>query len=277
MWSSSPSTTRLKPLDGVLELYVAAGATGELLGDVERLREEALDLASAGDGDFVVLRELVDTEDGDDVLEVLVALQDLFHRAGDVVVLVTDDARVENARRRRERVHRGVDAELGDLARQVRRRVEMRERRRHARVGVVVSGDVDGLDRRDRALVRRRDPLFQVPELGRERRLVADGGRHAAEKGRHFHAREGVAVDVVDEQEHVLAFFVAEVLGDGETGERDPEANSRRLVHLTVDERRLLDNAGTLSSRARGRCLHACARPRRRTRRSRRAGWRCCG
>ncbi len=47
-----------------------------------------------------------------------------------------------------------------------------------------------------------------------QRRLVADGGRHAAEQRRHFRARLREAEDVVDEEQHVLAFGVAEVLGD---------------------------------------------------------------
>src|SRR4051794_10774493 len=43
---------------------VLARGAGELLGDVERLREEALDLAGTLDGDLVLVRELVDAEDG---------------------------------------------------------------------------------------------------------------------------------------------------------------------------------------------------------------------
>src|SRR6185295_12025877 len=68
--------------DGVLARGVVAGEAGELLGDVERLREEALDLARPPDDDLVLFRQLVDAEDGDDVLQVLVPLQDLLHPAG---------------------------------------------------------------------------------------------------------------------------------------------------------------------------------------------------
>lgn len=39
------------------------------MGDLEGLGEEALDLAGAGDGHLVLLRQLVHTQDGDDVLE----------------------------------------------------------------------------------------------------------------------------------------------------------------------------------------------------------------
>src|SRR5512138_3850070 len=63
----------LEAADRVLQLDVLALVAGELLGDVERLGEEALHLAGARDGELVVLGELVHAEDGDDVLEVLVA------------------------------------------------------------------------------------------------------------------------------------------------------------------------------------------------------------
>src|ERR671930_2688849 len=160
-------------LDRVLELHVLAGRAGELLGDEVRLRQEALDLARAGDDEAVLVGELVDAEDGDDVLEVLVALEHLLDAGRRPVVLVGDDSRLESARERVERVHRGVDALLHDRAREHRRRVEVREGVRGRRVGEVVGRHVDRLHRGDRALVRRGDALLELAHLGRERRLVA--------------------------------------------------------------------------------------------------------
>ena len=79
--------------DGVRARDVDAREAGELLGDEERLREEALDLAGAADDELVFFRQLVDAEDGDDVLQVAVALEDLLHPAGDAVVVLADDTR----------------------------------------------------------------------------------------------------------------------------------------------------------------------------------------
>ena len=160
--------------DRVGNRHVLAGDARELLGDEERLRQELLDLAGARHRQLVLLGELVDAEDRDDVLQVLVALQHLLHRPGDVVVLVADDSRVEDARRRGQRIDGRIDAELDDRARQVGRRVEVRERRRRGRVGVVVGRHVDRLDRGDRALLRRGDALLELAHLGQQRRLVAD-------------------------------------------------------------------------------------------------------
>ncbi|MEZ5287021.1 MAG: hypothetical protein R2712_19890 [Vicinamibacterales bacterium] len=190
----------------------AALAARELRGHEEGLREEPLNLAGAGHGAPVFLGQLVDAEDGDDVLQVLVALQDLLHLARDVVVLVADDARIQDARAGRQRVHGGVDAELRDLARQVGRRVEVREGGGRRRVRVVVGGHVDGLHRGDGPLLGRGDALLQLAHLGEQGRLVADGGGHAAQERRHLGARLREAEDVVDEQQNVLALGVTEML-----------------------------------------------------------------
>ena len=49
---------------------------------------------------------------------------------------------------------------------------------------------------------------------------------------RHFRAGLGEAEDVVDEEQHVLAFDVAEIFGLGQARQSDAGAGARRLVHL---------------------------------------------
>src|SRR5690606_38766369 len=64
-----------EPLDGVGEIDELAGRAGEHFGDMERLRQETLDLAGARDGELVLFRQFVHAENGDDVLKRFVALQ----------------------------------------------------------------------------------------------------------------------------------------------------------------------------------------------------------
>src|ERR1039458_3230080 len=64
----------LEAADRLGDRHVGAGGTGELFGDKERLGEEALDLAGPLHGELVLVGELVDTEDRDDVLELLVEI-----------------------------------------------------------------------------------------------------------------------------------------------------------------------------------------------------------
>ena len=89
------------------------------------------------------------------------------------------------------------------------------------------------------------DALLEHAHLLGQCRLVAHRGRHAAQQCRDFRSRQRVAIDVVDEHQHVAA-FVAEVLGNGQAGERHAQAIARRLVHLAVHQRHLVDDAAVL-------------------------------
>ncbi|EAA00316.4 AGAP012078-PA [Anopheles gambiae str. PEST] len=226
-------------LDGFLQRHQLAGVAGEHLGDLERLRQEALDLAGAGDRQLVLLGQLIHTQDGDDVLERLVVLQDLLHATGDVVVLGADDVRVHDTRGRIERIDRRVDAQLGDGTRQHGGGVQVSEGGGRSRIGQIVSGHVDGLHRRDRALLRGGDALLHATHVRGQGRLVTDGGRDTTQQGGHLRTGLGEAENVVDEQQHILTLLVAEVLGHGQAGQRDTGTGARRLVHLAVHQRDL--------------------------------------
>src|SRR3546814_4913549 len=69
-----------------------------------------------------------------DLLQLLVALEDLLHADRAVVVRLADVLRVEDPRGRRQRVHGRVDTERGDLTRELGGRVQVGERRRRRRV-----------------------------------------------------------------------------------------------------------------------------------------------
>ena len=112
-----PFDDLLEPADGVSDSHVLAVEAGELLGHEERLREKLLNLSRARHRELVLLGELIDAQNRDDVLQILVPLQDLLHGAGDAVVLVADDSRIQDAGRRRQRIDGGVDTELRNRAR----------------------------------------------------------------------------------------------------------------------------------------------------------------
>ncbi len=138
----------------------------------------------------------------------------------------------------------------GDVAAEHGGRVQVGEGGGRRRVGQVVGGHVDGLHRGDRALVGRGDALLQIAHLGGQGRLIAHRRGDAAQQRRHFRAGLGEAEDVVDEEQHVLALLVAEVLGLGQAGQGDAGAGARRLVHLAVDQGAAgaLGRAGSLGS-----------------------------
>ncbi len=111
-------------------------------------------------------------------------------------------------------------------------------------VSQVVGRDVDRLNRGDRTLAGRGDTFLQLTHLGGQRRLVTNRRRDTAEQRRNLGAGLGEAEDVVDEEQHVLALFVAEVFGNGQCRKRDTGTGTRGLVHLAVDQGGLVENAG---------------------------------
>ena len=58
------------------------GRAREHFSHVERLRQETLDLPSAGHGQLVFRSQFVHAQNGDDVAQFLVALQGTLHSAG---------------------------------------------------------------------------------------------------------------------------------------------------------------------------------------------------
>ena len=151
-------------------------------------------------------------------------------------MFLPDDFRRERAGVRGQRIHGGINAEFRDGTFQHDGRVQMRERRRRRGVGQVVGGHVNGLEARDGTFLGRGDAFLQVAHFGGERRLITDGARRAAQQRGHFGTGLRETENVVNEQQHVLIFFVAEILGDGERGQRHAETRAGRLVHLAVNQ-----------------------------------------
>ena len=106
----------LEAADRLGERRHLALLAGERLGHDERLRQELLDAPGPVHDLLVFLAQLLDAEDGDDVLQFAVALQDLLHAAGDGVVLLADVLRIENVGCTTPADRRRVDALLGNAA-----------------------------------------------------------------------------------------------------------------------------------------------------------------
>ena len=73
-----------------------SGNASELFGHVGVLREELFDAPGARHGDFIFFGEFVHTQDGDDVLEFLVLLEDHLYPGRSFVVVLAHVARVED-------------------------------------------------------------------------------------------------------------------------------------------------------------------------------------
>ena len=161
-------------------------------------------------------------------------------------MLPAHDLGAEDAAGGIQRVHGGVDAQGRNGAAEHRGGVQMGEGGGGGGVGQVVGRHVNSLDGRNGALLGGGDALLQSAHFGGQRRLVAHGAGHAAQQCGHLGTRLGETEDVVDEEQHVLVFLIAEILGHGQSGKPHAHTGSRRLVHLAVDQGSLVDDAAFL-------------------------------
>lgn len=170
--------------NGVLKVDKLALDTSEDLGDSERLAQETLDLTGTLDSELVGLRQLVHTQNGDDVLERLVLLEDLLDAGGDLVVLLTDDTGVKHTRLGVERVDSRVDTQLGNTTGQHSGGVQVGKGGGGGRVGQIVSRDVDGLDGGNRTLLGGGNTLLHTTHVDGEGGLVTDGRGDTTQQSR---------------------------------------------------------------------------------------------
>ena len=111
-WSHLPSADLLEAADRVGQRRDFARLAGEHLGHQERLREEPLHPPGPVHHQLVLLAQLVHAQDGDDVLQLAVALQGHLHAPGDVVVPLADVLRVEDPAGAGQRIDGRIDALL---------------------------------------------------------------------------------------------------------------------------------------------------------------------
>ncbi len=85
----------LETTDGFRQWNVLARRAREHFSHVERLRQETLNLPSAGHGQLVFGSQFVHAQNGDDVAQFLVALQGTLHSTGRRVVVFAHHAGVQ--------------------------------------------------------------------------------------------------------------------------------------------------------------------------------------
>ena len=69
--------------------------------------------------------------------------------------------------------------------------------------------------------------------------MVTDGRGDTTKQGRHLGTGLRETENVIDEEQHVLSFVVAEVFGDGQSGQADTGTGAWGFVHLSVHQRDL--------------------------------------
>ena len=104
----------LEPADGLSNGDKLARVISEDLGNLERLREESLDLSRSSNLKLVLLRQLVHAQDSNDILQRLVVLQDLLNTSSNLVVLSSNNVGVHDTTGGIQGVHCRVNSTLSN-------------------------------------------------------------------------------------------------------------------------------------------------------------------
>jgi hypothetical protein len=131
-------------------------------------------------------------------------------------MFLADDFGRERLRGGGEGIDGGINAQFRDGALQHDGRVQVREGVGGRGIGQIVRRHVDRLEGGDGAFLGGGDAFLQIAHFGGERGLVTDGAGRAAQQRGDFRTGLGEAENVVDEEEHVLVLFVAEIFGHGQ-------------------------------------------------------------
>ena len=99
----------------------------------------------------------------------------------------------------------------------------------------------------DRTLSGGGNSLLHATHVSGQSGLVTDGGRNTTEQSGHFRTGLSESENVVDEEQHVLAFIITEIFGYGQSGQADTGTGAWGLVHLSVHERDLMEREDILS------------------------------
>ena len=116
-----------EPFDCILDAYHHARNACKLFGNGKRLRKETLHTARTVHDQFIFFRKFLHTKDGDDVLQFLVALQNLFHALCYVIMFLSHDVRVKDTGRRSQWIDSRIDTQFRNLTVEHGRCIQMAE------------------------------------------------------------------------------------------------------------------------------------------------------
>mmetsp|Transcript_25005 Transcript_25005/g.45283 ORF Transcript_25005/g.45283 Transcript_25005/m.45283 type:complete len:228 (-) Transcript_25005:846-1529(-) len=183
----------------VLKAHELACCSSEHLSNVERLGHKLLDLTCAGHDKLIIFRQLVHTKNGNNVLKTLIILQELLGGTSNLVVLISDDARVKHTGSGIEGVNCGVNTKLGNGTRKHSSGIQVGKSGGRSRISQIISGHVNGLHRGDGSLGSGGNTLLERTHVSGQGWLVSDSRGNTSKKSRHFRTGLGEAENVVNE------------------------------------------------------------------------------
>ena len=105
----------LEAANVLLQFHIFSWGTSEDFSDMERLAQESLDLTGTGNSQFIIFTKLIHSQNGNDILKILVVLKNLLYTTSSFIVLRTQNKGWKHTRCRIQGVNSRIDTKLGDL------------------------------------------------------------------------------------------------------------------------------------------------------------------
>ncbi len=158
--------------DPVYPVYVDSNVMSGRAGDyTEGKWSNITFLPVSADNQFVLIGELVHSKDCNDVLQLVIFLKYLLHPLCCIVMLLSDNVRVEDTGCGLKRVHGRIDTQRCNLSAQYGSSVQMRECCRRSRVRKVIGRHINGLYGCDGSVLCGSDTLLKSAHLSCQSRL----------------------------------------------------------------------------------------------------------
>ena len=110
----------------------------------------------------------------------------------------------------------------------------------------VIGRYINSLYRCDGTLSGRSDTLLKGTHLSGQCGLITYRGRHTSKKCGNLGTSLCKTENIINEKKHILILHITEILCHSQPGKTNTHTRSRRLVHLTINQCSLVDNAALL-------------------------------
>lgn len=107
--------TYLEAADALLQVYVFTRSTRENFSNMERLAQETLDFTCTSNSQLIIFTKLIHSQNGNDILKILVVLKYFLYTTSSVVVILTQYEWWKHTRCRIQGIDSRINTQLRDL------------------------------------------------------------------------------------------------------------------------------------------------------------------
>ena len=138
-----------KSSDVIFNFDIGTGRVGKNFSNMKWLGQKSFQLSCPANRNLVFIRQFINSQDCDDILQFRIFLQDYLHLTGNLVMIIPDIGRIQNPGSRIKRVHRRINTFFNQFAGKYHGAVKVGKGGGRCRVRQVVCRHVDALNGRN--------------------------------------------------------------------------------------------------------------------------------